>query len=164
MIFVTVGTHPQQFNRLLMEVDSLVAAGKIKDVFAQTGNSDYVPKNYKCKKMLSLAEFDEKMKSADLIITHGGEGGIGNALQLRKRMVIVPRLKKFNEHTNDHQLELTKAVADAGWGIAVDNIAELGNAIEKAKKLNPGNYEKGHIIELIEEFVEQKFAGAKNAK
>lgn len=31
MIFVTVGTHEQPFNRLIKEVDRLVADGKIKE-------------------------------------------------------------------------------------------------------------------------------------
>ena len=43
--FVTVGTHEQQFNRLIKEVDRLKGEGFIQDdVFIQTGYSNYVPK------------------------------------------------------------------------------------------------------------------------
>lgn len=45
MIFVTVGTHEQPFNRLIQEVDHLVETGVIKEeVFIQTGYSTYEPK------------------------------------------------------------------------------------------------------------------------
>ena len=42
MIFVTVGTHEQQFNRLIEYVDRL---NLDEDVFIQTGYSTYIPKN-----------------------------------------------------------------------------------------------------------------------
>ena len=42
MIFVTVGTHEQQFNRLIEKIDNLKKDGIIKeDVFIQTGFSTY---------------------------------------------------------------------------------------------------------------------------
>lgn len=44
MIFVTVGTHEQPFNRLIKKVDDLVANGNIKEkVIVQTGFSTYIP-------------------------------------------------------------------------------------------------------------------------
>ena len=47
MIFVTLGSQKFQFNRLLIEIDRLIEEGKITEkVFAQTGYSDYKPKNY----------------------------------------------------------------------------------------------------------------------
>ena len=53
MIFVTVGTHEQQFNRLIRHIDNLKKSKDIKDeVFIQTGYSDYVPKFCKWKKIL----------------------------------------------------------------------------------------------------------------
>ena len=48
MIFVTVGTHEQQFNRLLKKVDELVENGFInEEVIIQSGFSTYIIK--KCK-------------------------------------------------------------------------------------------------------------------
>ena len=158
MIFVTVGTHPQQFNRLLKKVDELVEKKIIKDkVFAQTGVSDYVPKNFEFKKMMPLKEFNECMKKADLIIAQGGEGIIGTALQLNKKLIIVPRYHKFGEHTNDHQLELTKAVEEEKRAIAVYNIEDLEKALNNIKSFEARKFDKERkIISLIEGFAREK--------
>ena len=45
MIFVTVGTHEQPFNRLIEEIDKLKGDGIIKEeVIIQKGFSNYEPK------------------------------------------------------------------------------------------------------------------------
>ena len=153
-IFIAVGTHPMQFNRLLEKIDGLIESKKLSgNIFAQTGYSTYKPKHYKYSKFLGFDEFKKRMKSADLIITHGGEGIIGTALQMSKKMIIVPRLARFQEHTNDHQLELTKAVANSGNAIAVYDIADLENAFKKINKikLKQTAHAKG-IIRIIEGF------------
>ena len=109
MIFVTVGTHSQQFNRLLEKLDELKKRGKIKEeLFAQTWNSSYVPKNFKSKKFLTDNEFEEKVKKASLVISHGGAGAIITSLKYEKKLVLVPRLKDFGEHTDSHQLDLAR--------------------------------------------------------
>lgn len=135
MIFVSVGTHKQQFNRLLKKIDDLVESDKIREeVFAQTGYSDYIPRNYKFEKFIDLKKFDEKICNCSLFITHAGEGNIGTALQFEKKMVIVPRLSIYGEHTNDHQLELANAIEKEGQGI-VSNTSHIIAALKKAKSL-----------------------------
>ncbi|MBI2530528.1 MAG: beta(1,3)galactosyltransferase EpsH [Candidatus Diapherotrites archaeon] len=157
-IFIPVGTHPMQFNRLLGKIDELIESKKLGgNIFAQTGYSTYKPKHFKYSKFLDFGAFKQRMKNADLIITHGGEGVIGTALQLNKKMVIVPRLARFHEHTNDHQLELTRAVADSGNAIAVYDIAELENALEKINKikLKRTAHAEG-IMKIIEGFLNEE--------
>lgn len=109
MIFVTVGTHEQQFNRLIRHIDNLKKSKDIKDeVFIQTGYSDYVPKFCKWKKILTNGEMIEKIISSDIIITHGGPSSFILPIQYNKTLIVVPRLKEFNEHVNDHQLDFCK--------------------------------------------------------
>ncbi len=157
-IFVSVGTHAQQFNRLLREMDSLIENKKIiANVFGQTGNSDYEPKNFAFKKFLDEKEFEEKFGWTDMIISHGGAGTIINAMLNRKKLVIVPRLKKFGEHTNDHQLDLAKALEEEGMALAVFEIGELGTAIKKAEKFSPKiASNKEGLVNAIKEFLEKK--------
>jgi len=63
LIFVTVGTHEQGLDRLLIELDRLIETGGIKqEVFAQIGYSKYIPKNYEYKEMLSYDLMDEYVK------------------------------------------------------------------------------------------------------
>ena len=155
MIFISVGTHKQQFDRLLKAIDELIAKKVItQSVFAQVGHSKYKPKRFKGKKFLGLEEFDEKIKKCDLFITHAGEGNIGTAMQLEKKMIIVPRRAKFGEHTNDHQLELADAIKKQKQAIVIENVSELENAIKDAKKIKmKETLHAKRIIKLIDAFV-----------
>ena len=85
MIFITVGTHEQGLDRLLLEVDNLINDRIIKDnVFAQIGYSKYIPKNYKYKEMLGFDEMNEIVKNSEIVITHGGPGSIFQVIQSGK--------------------------------------------------------------------------------
>lgn len=105
MIFLTVGTERFPFDRLIKAVDEL-AAEKNLDVFMQIGTAAYTPKNSKWDRFLSFEKMKEKILDATQIISHAGAGSIIFTLQLGKLPVIVPRLKKFGEHIDDHQLGL----------------------------------------------------------
>lgn len=132
MIFVTVGTHEQPFNRLIECVDSLVANGTIKEeVVMQIGYGTYEPKHCKYSKIISYQEMTENVKNARIVITHGGPASFIMPLQLGKIPVVVPRQKKFNEHVNDHQAEFCKAVSERQKNIiVVEDINGLINVIE----------------------------------
>lgn len=113
MIFVTVGTHEQQFNRLVEEIDKLKKDGTIKeDVFIQTGYSTYEPKHCQWSKLISYREMTDKIKEARIVITHGGPASFIAPLQIGKIPIVVPRQKEFNEHVNNHQVEFVKQVVD----------------------------------------------------
>ncbi|HIS90986.1 MAG TPA: glycosyltransferase [Candidatus Faecisoma merdavium] len=112
MIFVTVGTHEQPFNRLIKKVDELVASGDIKEkVVVQTGFSTYKPKHCEVHKMMSFDEMQQALKDARIVITHGGPSSFIEALQFGKVPIVVPRQEKYHEHVNDHQVEFTKLIA-----------------------------------------------------
>ena len=127
MIFVTVGTHEQQFDRLVRCVDRLKAEGKItEEVMIQTGFSSYEPKACRWSKLCSYQEMNEYMDQARIVITHGGPSSIMMALQRGKIPIVVPRRAEFDEHVNDHQAEFAAAVAKRyGNIIPVMDIAEL---------------------------------------
>ena len=72
MIFVTVGTHEQPFNRLIKKVDELVAENIInEEVTIQTGFSTYLPEHCRYKAMFSYDEMQRNIEKARIIITHG---------------------------------------------------------------------------------------------
>jgi len=157
MIFVTVGTHTQPFNRLLQKVDELIKERKIREkVIAQIGYSTYEPKNYNYFTFTSEEKILELNKKARLIITHAGAGSIITALQFRKPIIVVPRLKKFNEHVNDHQVQIAKAFEKEKKVLACYDIEDLEKVIIKAKKFRP-RIEKGKqkIFSIINNFLEE---------
>lgn len=107
MIFVTVGSQKFQFDRLLRTIDEQVASGKIKDeVFAQTGFSQYRPKHFAFAPFLDRDAFEEKVREAEIVITHGGTGAIVGTLKKGRKVIAVPRLQKYGEHVDDHQLQI----------------------------------------------------------
>ena len=108
MIFITLGSQKFQFDRLLKAVDDLVERGVItEDVFAQSGYSTYVPRHYPTKAFLNREEFTQMQDRADIVITHGGTGAIIGAVKKGKKVIAVPRLAKYGEHVDDHQLQIT---------------------------------------------------------
>lgn len=137
MIFVTVGTHEQQFNRLLKEMDRLVEEGIIKEeVFIQTGFSTYEPKHCKWSKLISYKDMDKMVKEARIVITHGGPASFIAPLQIGKIPIVVPRQFEFDEHVNNHQLEFAKEVSERmGTIIPIFDIKDLQKTIVDYDKI-----------------------------
>ena len=134
MIFLTVGSQKFQFNRLLKEIDRLISKEIIKDrVVAQIGASDYKPINYEYFDFLTKEEFMEYIDQSSLIITHGWTGVIINAFKKNKKIIAIPRLSKFDEHVDDHQVQLINEFKELNFIEPVYDIDELENAINKAK-------------------------------
>ena len=120
MIFVTVGTHEQPFNRLVKTVDELKRDGVItEDVIMQTGFSTYEPKYCQWSKLIPYEQ------------THGGPASFIMPLQIGKTPIVVPRQHRFDEHVNDHQVEFARNVAQRkGTIIPVEDISKLGEVIK----------------------------------
>lgn len=136
MIFVSLGTHERPFYRLVKAVEMLAAEGKIKEkVVVQLGFTDYKPKHITSYKYIGQKKYESILKKADIIITHGGSGSILSALSMGKPVVAVPRLKRYGEHVNDHQLQIVKEMEKLGNIIPVYEIKKLESAIKKAKKM-----------------------------
>ncbi|HEM2548375.1 TPA: multidrug MFS transporter [Streptococcus suis] len=131
MIFVTVGTHEQAFNRLLEEIDRLKKDGVLTDeVFIQTGFSTYEPKYCSWKKFLSYSEMEEYMSKATIVITHGGPATFMGSISKGKRTIVVPRQKKYDEHVNDHQLEFVTFLSEKFPTLEViTEIQEIGGKV-----------------------------------
>lgn len=103
------------FKRLVESVDTLIEQGKITEtVFGQIGNCTYKPKHFNFVYELSSEAFEERMRLADKVIAHAGIGTIVMALQHKKPIVIVPRMKKYSEHVNDHQMDTAKRFEEQG--------------------------------------------------
>lgn len=129
MIFVTVGTHEQQFNRLIQAVDTLKQAGIIKqEVLMQIGYSDYVPVACQTTKMMGYEDMEQAIAKADIVITHGGPGSIFGVLRQKKIPIVVPRRPDFNEHVDMHQFEFVRFLHERGSNIIpvfdIDNLKD----------------------------------------
>ena len=131
MIFVTVGTHEQPFNRLVEYMDQLKENGTIsEEVIIQTGFSTYEPKHCRWQKLYPYQEMTRLVQEARIVITHGGPSSFIMPLQIGKIPVVVPRQKQYEEHVNDHQLAFAKALAERqGNLLVVEEIRDLENIL-----------------------------------
>lgn len=131
MIFVTVGTHEQAFDRLIEYIDLLKKNGNIEeDVIIQTGYSTYEPKYCTWKKLYPYNEMIELVKEARIVITHGGPSSFIIPLQIGKTPIVVPRRLEFNEHVNNHQVTFSNAVVERmNTILVVEEIQELKDII-----------------------------------
>lgn len=136
MIFVTVGTHEQPFNRLIKKVDELVKSGIINEkVIIQTGFSTYSPRYCEAHKMMSFNEMQHTLKEARIVITHGGPSSFIEALQFGKVPIVVPRMEKYHEHVNNHQVDFVKLIDRK-----MNNIIPVYDIDDLAKTIN--NYDQ----------------------
>ncbi len=125
MIFITLGSQKFQFNRLLKAIDKLVEQGKIKEEV--------------------FAQ----------IITHGGTGAIIGAVKKGEKVIAVPRLAKYGEHVDDHQLQLLKEFEDMNIIVACYDTEKLGDAYTSIRdvKLQPYKSNQQTIISSIEKYL-----------
>ena len=131
MIFVTVGTHEQPFNRLIQKVDELKRDGVIQEeVIIQTGYSMYEPKYCQWSKLIPYQQMVKNVEDARIVITHGGPASFIMPLQIGKIPIVVPRQHQFGEHVNDHQVEFARNVAERmGTIIVVEDVDQLADII-----------------------------------
>jgi UDP-N-acetylglucosamine transferase subunit ALG13 len=111
MIFVTVGTQ-LPFSRLVSSVDYWAQQNPQARVFAQIGMSKYTPTALEWTRQLGPQEFQQRMQSASMVVSHAGIGSIISALELGKPVLVLPRQAKFGEHRNDHQLATAERFKD----------------------------------------------------
>ncbi|MBQ8541053.1 MAG: glycosyl transferase [Clostridia bacterium] len=156
MIFVAVGTQKFSFNRLLKNIDDLIEAGAItEEVFAQIGNSDYIPKNFKYISFMSKEDFDSTVERSSLVITHSGVGTIISAISRHKPIIVCPRLSKYGEHVDDHQLEIAQYFSKMKYILMCNDGEALLDVINIARDYEFAEYksQKAKAVETIRTYL-----------
>lgn len=166
MIFVTVGTHEQPFNRVLRKIDELIEKRIITErVIVQSGFSNYSSNFFEIHKFLSMDEMEKYIKQARIIITHGGPASFIAVLQQNKIPIVIPRQKKYNEHINDHQVSFVKFISQKKDNIIpIYNIDKLGCALihydeiskRKSQNINSNNESfNKQLSDIIDKLLEK---------
>lgn len=111
MIFVTVGSHYQGFDRLIKKMDEI--AGKIdEEIIMQIGYTKYKPTNSRYFDFAGYSKIKQLNNDARIVVSHAGVGSILTALEQKTHLIIVPRLKKYGEVVDDHQLEIARQLSE----------------------------------------------------
>lgn len=171
MISVFVGTQDKPFFRLIDYIIKAKKDGYLKneEVLIQTGQTKYnfdssILKNYNIKifDFKKEEEIEEIIKKSNYIISHSGVGLLMNAIKLGKKVIIVPRLKKYKEHVNDHQIQIAENFEKEEYGIVVKDYTEFINALNDINSFKQKEYKSNNenfcnkLDKLIIELVNKK--------
>ena len=142
MILILLGTQDKPFERILKAVSNEIKKGNIKEkVIAQVGCTRFTDNKIEMFDFISKDEIESLIDKARIILTHGGVGIITECITKNKKVIVVPRLKKYKEHTNDHQLQITKEFARKGYILPLYNTKNLYKILCDSKKFKPNKYE-----------------------
>jgi len=155
MIFLTVGTlFP--FDRLVITIDNAILEGFItQEVFAQIGKTRLKPKNMQYVDVLDKGRFDQKAADADYLISHAGIGSITMALECNKPLLVMPRMKRFKEHINDHQVATARKFEQLGHLLAVYCEKELPDKLQQLWSFipKPRENQADAVTDIIAKFL-----------
>ena len=146
MILVSTGTNGDSFDRLLSAV---LAVGLDEELVIQHGPSTVRVPGASHIEYLSFADYQSLVSNARVVVTHAGVGSVLVALLAGKRPVLVPRLARFAEAVDDHQLDFARRLASLGSVILVEDTDQLREAIEDAARSRPWQTVHGAQSELI---------------
>ncbi|HSR94491.1 MAG TPA: glycosyltransferase [Solirubrobacterales bacterium] len=132
MIFVTVGTHHQPFERLLGALDGLG-----DELVVQYGPGKPPAAALYAEAFMPFDAMLDRFREADTVITHAGVGSIICASREGHVPLVVPRHHELGEHVDDHQVELTRALAQRGSVVAVWDVDALAETVAAAPSRRP---------------------------
>ena len=157
MILVTLGTQDKSFKRLLDLIQNEIDKGNIKDkVVVQAGCTRYESKDMEIFDLIDRENFDKLINECDILITHGGVGSILTGLRNNKKVIVCPRLSKYNEHVNDHQLEIVEKFSEFGLILPFYENDDLNKILNSINSFKPKKFKSNtnNIINLIENFID----------
>lgn len=156
MVLVLLGTQNNSFYRLLEEIQKCIDDGIIKDkVVVQAGSTKFESNNMEIFNLIEQNKFNELIEQANIIITHGGVGSIVTAVKLGKKVIAVPRLKKYGEHVNDHQIQIVETFSKQGFIKGIKDVSELKEALIEINTFIPNKLESNteNIVNIIDDFI-----------
>ncbi|MCK1712902.1 MULTISPECIES: glycosyltransferase [unclassified Bradyrhizobium] len=157
MILVTVGTQVQ-FDRLIRTVDDWAGARARNDVFAQIGPSNQRFKHIRTERFIEPTEFRNSVEAASLVVAHAGMGSIITALELGKKILVMPRRASLGEHRNDHQVATAKRFAAQGRIEVAFDEGELADKLDHLDVRNGserlGGEASPQLIRTLRTFIE----------
>lgn len=157
MILVLLGTQNNSFFRLLAEIENCINTGLIsEEVVVQVGHTSYHSDKMKILDFISESEINELIKKATYIITHGGVGSIISSIKLNKKVIAVSRLSKYDEHINDHQIQIVNKFNENGYIIGLNDASLLKEGIKQINTFIPKKYTSNtkNILNIVSNYID----------
>lgn len=152
--FIAVGTHAQPYTRLLETARHALEDGMLpQPVRAQVGPADWSADGAEVTPYMGREELEDAVRSAEVVVCHGGAGIISSALAAGRKPIVVPRRAAMGEHVDDHQYQLTRKLSD--WDLVVsvdDRLTEADVAAARSPLRVPGELrERPSASEMLRE-------------
>lgn len=157
LILVILGTQDKVFPRLLENLEKLIENKVIKEtVVVQAGMTKFESQYMEIFDFIPMDQFDGLIKKSDIIITHGGVGTILSCIRNQKKVIAVPRLSKYKEHENDHQLQIIEEFSKLGYIYSCIELEKLEQALKEIRQFKPKKYVSNNskMIHLIENYID----------
>lgn len=139
MIFVTIGTQKQQFTRLLEMLENSTEL-KNDEIVVQAGYTKYDSDRLRVLDFITFEKMEEYIDESEFVICHGGVGSIFTALKRNKKVLVVPRLSKYKEHINDHQLEICEQLEKDGFILYLKDEKDFDKMIRRIRRRKNKEY------------------------
>ncbi len=147
MIFVTVGSNPTyRFDRLMSALDQLSP----QDLVVQHGPASAPRGVTEAHQWLTFDQVLRFMGEAHTVISHAGAGTILCASNMGHIPVVMPRLKRFGETVDDHQVELATVFERTGQvAVAWDAASLPGRVAQASKRSLPAKLGDGRLQQAV---------------
>jgi UDP-N-acetylglucosamine transferase subunit ALG13 len=141
MIFVTLGTWEMPFVRPLVELERAAERGLLQEpIIVQCGVTTYASRFMKLIPFLTRSELEALYEQASLLICQAGVGSIMLGLKKKKKIIGIARRIDFNEHIDDHQLEILSVFADTGAVLPWRGAGDLEEVLGRVEDFIPTEY------------------------
>lgn len=157
MVFITYGTQPHDFKYLGTVINEIDQQYQVAAQIGESNNNIIRPNTEVYTYMDNFADYTA---NCDILITHGGVGSIMDGLKQHKKVIVIPRLAKYGEHVDDHQLEITTKFANDGYIYYMHRDEHINQVLNKVQTINFKSYES-NTKNFVNKF-EKLLRGEKN--
>lgn len=154
MIFASLGTMDMPFERMAKAIDEWASQSE-EEVIVQTGHTPYPYRHAKAFRFCTKEEMKRYMEQASMVILQGGWGAISEAMEMKKRIVVMPR-HNHTEHIHD-QFQLVRKLDSMGCIVGVFHEKDLPDKMEQARNHIFQPLQKGNAESLIENKLREWF-------
>jgi UDP-N-acetylglucosamine transferase subunit ALG13 len=141
MIFVVLGTWEMPFTRPLVEIDDAIRRGLISEpVVVQSGKTAFESQRMELVPFFGKEELERMYERAALVICQAGVGSIMLGLRKQKKVISIARLSEFDEHIDDHQLEILNVFAQTGAVLPWAGRGDLGEVLGRVDSFTSAGY------------------------
>ena len=150
-VLVTMGMEHHPFDRLVRWVDGWLAtdAGARVECLIQSGPAA-PPSHAESVDFLEYRDLEDALARAAIVVCHAGPGSIMMAKWLGHRPIVVPRLARFGEVVDDHQVTFGRQLASEGDVVIAESEASLAAALDEAVAGPPPPRSQGPSLPMTE--------------